>query len=165
MAVAETAPIEDAMVTLTIKVRELQEENARLRAHDTERWQLSARAQKAEDESREAKRRLEKLEHEYATAHRDRVHWRNAVRYEQSLKRHTANPRHLPLALPTYNSVRRSRYVATGPFAGVPNCERVFLKHWRKENKRVRGLNGGRGLLELLLSEDINGVERQLTQR
>lgn len=43
--------------------------------------------------------------------------------------------------------------------------ERVFYERWIHENRRVRGLNGGCGALELIMSEDPNNHRAPISQR
>lgn len=43
--------------------------------------------------------------------------------------------------------------------------ERVFYERWIHENRRVIGLNGGCGALELIMSDDPNNHRAQISQR
>jgi hypothetical protein len=58
-------------------------------------------------------------------------YYKDALRFQQAAKRHKGKTRNLP----TFHSVSRAR-----AFENL-NAERVFLRHWREENRNEKVLN------------------------
>lgn len=151
------AEMNDTFAKLMATVQQLQAENERLREERGATWKLQSELADTKHRLTTCERKLEDERRENDQLRRDNTHWRKAVRYEQWLKKPRKRVHHLPI----YNDVRRAR----DKYGDWVNRERVFLRHWRKENKRVSGTNGGCGVLELILSEDPNGHAVDLTQR
>jgi hypothetical protein len=141
--------------SLVSAAKALEEENIRLKAQP-QVWQIQNEKNSLANELKKAQEKLNESQRESSRLRDEVWHWRKAVRYEQALKKPPKKVRHLPI----FNEIRRAKY--TDP--EFVNAERVYLKHWRDENKRKSGLNGGKGLLELLLSED-NGYAADISQR
>jgi hypothetical protein len=158
-----TNAIEDARrasESVVSAISKLEAENARLQTQADDRWKLQSHVGEQAREIVELKRRLDKSEKDRSESRRDADFWRKAVRYEQALKRPSKKVRHLPI----YHDVIRAKRRDTPEWIGCrTNAERIFLRRWRAENKGVSGINGGRGILEIILSEDNTVAE--LTQR
>lgn len=102
-----------------------------------------------------------KLLEENQQLRRDNYHWRRAVAFEQVAKKRLGRIRHLPI----WNGLRRSRAVFQTGRGVYPNSERVYLRHWMKENRGRPSVNGGFGTLELILSNNPNSGPAGITQR
>jgi sugar phosphate isomerase/epimerase len=153
------------------QIAKLQAENERLRAEQGSRWQLEQKCRDLTGELSKLQRTADKLLSDNAELARHLRYWKQAVRYEQALKKKDRRQvRHLPV----FNGVKRSDRELFNKLAqrcgdktasGRKTPERVFLRNWRKENRRRSGLNGGFGALELILSENSNEHAAGITQR
>jgi hypothetical protein len=144
------------------QIQALQAENDRLQGHARKMSDGAYRSNRLEYENGRLLDKIAGLERQVQDLRTDLNHWRKAVRYEQALKNPPKRVRHLPI----FNDVRRAKRRDDWPkYLGYQtNPERIFLKNWRKENKREPCLNHGRGVLEIILSED-NDHAIDLTQR
>lgn len=150
-------PVDKAISDLTTAVKVQGEELQRHKQNADSSWKYQSQASSLASELSRAKDTIEKQSRELAQLRGDNYYWKQAVRFEQCLKKRQGRIRHVP----NFNSVHRAKLTV----AEWTNCERIFLRHWRDENKRKAGINGGCGLLELLLSENSNAHAADLTQR
>ncbi len=153
--------VTDKFKPLADEFTRLQADNERLKAQLADSWRHQQLASNLQREVSDLKAKLERASTERDHYWNDAYHWKLAVRYEQAIKRPRKVIRHLPIL----GSVNRAKRRDTKAWIGCrTNAERIMLKRWRAENKRVPGTNGGRGVLEIIVSED-NDAAAPLTQR
>lgn len=152
-----TTPTTDPLAQVAERIRALEAENARLRADQENKWKLQSEVGELREKLRRADEERKRLVDANERHYTNERFWRKAMRYEQQMKKPPRKVRHLPV----YNGVKRGQY-RTPEWT---NRERIFLKHWRKDNKGTPGINGGFGILELILSNDINGTPADISQR
>lgn len=143
-------------MSLVDDVAKLEAELNELRKRPSD-WQLKSDLQNTQRLFEDERRLRIKGDEEKDRLRDEVLYYKKALRFQQRLKGNHGRIRHLP----GFNEVRRSRL----DVSGWTNMERVFLRHWREENKRKPGLNGGNGLLELLLSEVPNSGGVDICQR
>jgi uncharacterized coiled-coil DUF342 family protein len=106
-------------------------ERDQLRTQHGELWTARSQVHQLASEVVQLKRRADSLNRELQNARRDADFWRKALRYQQQLTKPARRVRHIP----TFNSRQRRQCESRG----WVNLERIFLKHWRKENRRDSG--------------------------
>lgn len=148
----------DPIKQISNQLARLQAENDRLKASEREHWRTQSDLREANFKLSEMKTSLDKANKRADDIARTASFWRECVWYEQKLKK-CKRPRHIP----NYSMKQRSRYDPND--SRWVNKERVFLKHWREENQSRRWMNGGKGVLELIMSNDSGRGAAPITQR
>jgi hypothetical protein len=145
--------------SLSAQVAKLESEVLQLRSRPGD-WELKHEIARLRTELEAEKRLHAETKRRSDQHYHDGEYWKKALRHQQQLGK-SKKVRHLG----GLNEIRRAKFNVDGRSGSWINMERIFLKHWRRENKRQAGTNGGYGALELILSEDSNCIAAGITQR